>query len=91
MPRWLEHLKEGRGLEDGFNYNDPEADVLTIKIKEGALADEELLDNNIILGYDSDKNLVSIEVLDALKKGLLNALMELTKSKRNIARFLLSK
>jgi uncharacterized protein YuzE len=70
---------------------DPEADVLTIKIKEGALADEELLDNNIILGYDSDKNLVSIEVLDALKKGLLNALMELTKSKRNIARFLLSK
>jgi uncharacterized protein YuzE len=70
---------------------DPEADVLTIKIKEGDLADEELLDNNIILGYDSDKNLVSIEVLDASKKGLLNALMELKKSKRNIARFLLSK
>ena len=70
---------------------DPEADVLTIKIKEGALADEELLDNDIILGYDSDKNLVSIEVLDASKKGLLNALTELTKSKSNVARFLLSK
>jgi len=70
---------------------DPEADVLTIKIKEGALADEELLDNDIILGYDSDKNLVSIEVLDALKKGLLNALTELTKSKSDVARFLLSK
>jgi len=70
---------------------DPEADVLTIKIKEGDLADEELLDNDIILGYDSDKNLVSIEVLDASKKGLLNALTELTKSKRNIARSLLSK
>jgi uncharacterized protein YuzE len=70
---------------------DPEADVLTIKIKEGALADEELLDNDIILGYNSDKNLVSIEVLDASKKGLLNALTELTKSKSNVARFLLSK
>ena len=70
---------------------DPEADVLTIKIKEGALADEELLDNDIILGYDSGKNLVSIEVLDASKKGLLNALTELTKSKSNVAKFLLSK
>jgi len=70
---------------------DPEADVLTIKIKEGALADEELLDNDIILGYNSDKNLVSIEVLDASKKGLLNALTELTKSKSNVAKFLLSK
>lgn len=70
---------------------DPEADVLTIKIKEGALADEELLDNDIILGYDNDKNLVSIEVLDASKKGLLNALTELRKSKSNVARFLPSK
>jgi len=70
---------------------DPEADVLTIKIKEGALADEELLDNDIILGYNSGKNLVSIEVLDASKKGLLNALTELTKSKSDVARFLLSK
>ena len=70
---------------------DPEADVLTIKIKEGALADEELLDNDIILGYNSGKNLVSIEVLDASKKGLLNALTELMKSKSDVARFLLSK
>ena len=70
---------------------DPEADVLTIKIKEGALADEELLDNDIILGYDSGKNLVSIEVLDASKKGLLNTLTELMKSKSNVAKFLLSK
>jgi len=32
---------------------DPEADVLVIKLKEGSLVDEELLDNDVILGYDS--------------------------------------
>ena len=33
---------------------DPGADVLVIKLKEGSLVDEELLDNDVILGYDSE-------------------------------------
>ena len=70
---------------------DPEADVLVIKLKEGSLVDEELLDNDVILGYDSEGNMVSMEILDASRKGLMNALFELTKSRKEEVRFLLSK
>jgi len=70
---------------------DPEADVLVIKLKEGSLVDEELLDNDVILGYDSKGNIVSMEILDASRKGLINALFELAKSRKEETRFLLSK
>jgi uncharacterized protein YuzE len=70
---------------------DPEADVLVIKLKEGSLVDEELLDNDVILGYDSEGNIVSMEILDAPRKGLVNALFELAKSRKEEVRFLLSK
>jgi uncharacterized protein YuzE len=70
---------------------DSQSDVLVVKVKEGALADEELLDNDIILGCDKNGQLVSLEVLDASKKGLLNAFMELAKSKKETAKLLLSK
>jgi len=70
---------------------DPEADVLTLKVNEGALADEELLDNDVVLGYNSDGKLVSVEVMDASKKGLLNVLMELAKFRKDTAKLLLSK
>ncbi|MGY0287340.1 MAG: DUF2283 domain-containing protein [Candidatus Methanodesulfokora washburnensis] len=70
---------------------DPEADVLVIKLKEGSLVDEELLDNDVILGYDSKGNIASMEILDASRKGLMSALFELAKSRKKEARFLLSK
>jgi uncharacterized protein YuzE len=70
---------------------DPEADVLVIKLKEGSLVDEELLDNDVILGYDSEGNMVSMEILDASRKGLMSALFELAKSRKKEVRFLLSK
>jgi uncharacterized protein YuzE len=70
---------------------DPEADVLVIKLKEGSLVDEELLDNDVILGYDSKGNIVSMEILDASRKGLMSALFELAKSRKEETRFLLSK
>lgn len=70
---------------------DPEADVLVLKVKEGALADEELLDNDVILGYGIDGKVVTVEVLDASRKGLLNALLEIAKSKKDAAKLLLSK
>jgi len=63
---------------------DPEADVLVFKVREGALADEELLDNDVILGYNSEGKIVSVEIIDASKKGLLNALMELVKSRAKL-------
>ena len=70
---------------------DSEADVLVVKVKEGELAGEELLDNDVILGSDKSGKLVSIEILDASKKGLLSALIELAKSKKETAKLLLSK
>ena len=70
---------------------DPEADVLVIKLKEGSLVDEELLDNDVILGYDSKGNIASMEILDASRKGLMNALFELAKSRKEETMFLLSK
>ena len=51
---------------------DPEVDILVIKIREGEIADEELLDNDILIGYDQQKRIVSIEIWEATKKGLLN-------------------
>jgi uncharacterized protein YuzE len=70
---------------------DSEADVLVVKVKEGALAQEELLDNDVVLGCDKYGKLVSLEILDASKKGLLTALIELAKSKKETAKLLLSK
>ena len=77
-------------MEQIIKY-DPEADVLVVKVKEGALAEEELLDNDVILGCDKSGKLVSLEILDASKKGLLSAFMELAKSKKETAKLLLSK
>ena len=33
---------------------DPEADVLVVKLREGTVADEELLDNDVVVGYDRE-------------------------------------
>jgi len=70
---------------------DPEADVLVFKVKEGALVDEELLNNDVILGYDGEGKIVSVEIIDASKKGLLNVLIELAKSRKDTVKLLLSK
>lgn len=70
---------------------DPEADVLVLKVREGALANEELLDNDVILGYDNEGKMVSVEIFDASKKGLFNALLELAKFRRDKVEHLLSK
>ena len=70
---------------------DLEADVLALKVREGALADEELLDNDVVLGYDNEGKMVSVEILDASKKGLLNALFELARSRKDAVKHLLSK
>jgi len=43
---------------------DPEADVLVLKVREGALANEELLDNDVVLGYDDEGKMVSARAQD---------------------------
>jgi len=73
-----------------INY-DPEADVLVLKLREGLVVDEELLDNDVVLGYDGDGKIVSVEVLDASKRGLMNALIELAKAKREAVKLVLSR
>jgi uncharacterized protein YuzE len=73
-----------------INY-DPEADILVLKFREGFIVDEELLDNDVVLGYDGDGRVVSIEVLDASKRGLMNVLIELAKAKREAVKLVLSK
>jgi uncharacterized protein YuzE len=65
---------------DGHRY-DPEADALVVKLGEGAVADEELLDNDAAVGYDREGRVVYVEVLDASKKGLASALAELAKAR----------
>jgi len=73
-----------------INY-DPEADVLVLKLREGLVVDEELLDNDVVLGYDGDGKIVSVEVLDASNRGLMNALIELAKVKREAVKLVLSR
>jgi uncharacterized protein YuzE len=68
----------------------PEADVQILKVREGALVNEELLDNDGILGYDEGR-VVSVEIPDASKKGLMNSLLELAKFRRETVEHLLSK
>lgn len=70
---------------------DAEADILVLKVREGGIANEELLDNDIILGYDSEGKLVSVEIMDASKRGLLNTLFDLAKTRKETAKFILSK
>jgi len=43
------------------NY-DPEADVLALKLREGLVVDEELLDNDVVLGYDGGEQSGGLDV-----------------------------
>lgn len=49
---------------------DPEADILVIKIAEGCLHDEMLLDNDIVVQFDEDGKIIGLEIWDMSKRGL---------------------
>ena len=70
---------------------DPKADILTMKLKEGAIKNEKLLDSDVLLGYDKQGELVAVEVWDASKRGLLKTLADLANEKREIAQTILKK
>lgn len=70
---------------------DPKADILTLKLREGAIIDEKLLDSDVLLGFDEDGELVSLEVWDASKRGLLKSLTDLAREKRDVVEALLAR
>lgn len=70
---------------------DPKADILTLKVREAILHEEELLDNDVVLGYDEAGKVVAVEVWDASKRGLVNALLELAKDRKEIAELIYKK
>jgi uncharacterized protein YuzE len=72
--------EEGWEMDLIIRY-DPEADVLVVKLGEGAVADEELLDNDAAVGYDREGRVVQVEVLDASKKSLASAPAEPAKAR----------
>jgi len=70
---------------------DPKADILTLKLREGAIVDEKLLDSDVLLGLDIDGELVALEVWDASKRGLLKSLTDLAHEKRDLVETLLER
>lgn len=70
---------------------DPKADILAMKLKEGAIKNEKLLDSDVVLGFDDEGELVTIEVWDASKRGLLKTLADLANEKREVAETLLKR
>ena len=57
-------------MEEKIIRYDPEADILVIKIAEGRLHDEVLLDNDVVIQFDEGGKIIGIEVWDASKRGL---------------------
>jgi len=70
---------------------DPKADILTVKLREGAVADEKLLENDVLLGFDKKGELVSVEVWDASKRGLLKSLTDLAREKKEVVKTILER
>lgn len=70
---------------------DPKADILAMKLREGAIKDERLLDSDVVLGFDEVGELVAVEVWDASKRGLLKTLTDLANEKREVVEALLKR
>lgn len=70
---------------------DAKADVLSMKLKEGAIKNERLLESDVVLGYDEKGELVALEVWDASKRGLLKTLKDLANERRDVVEALLHK
>ena len=61
---------------------DPESDILFVRLRDGRVADELLLDNDVVLGLDDEGNILYLEVWQASRRGLLKILTDLARSKR---------
>ena len=64
---------------------DVEADVLTINLVDNVkVAEDRLLDNDIVVSFNKNGEVVQIQILDASKKGLVEALINIAKSKKHL-------
>jgi len=63
---------------------DSKADILTMKIREGAINDEKLLDSDVVLGFGKKGELVALEIWKASERGLLKTLTDLANEKREL-------
>jgi len=70
---------------------DPKADILAVKLREGAIKEEKLLDSDVVLGFDEEGELVALEIWDASKRGLLKTLADLANQKREVVETLLKR
>ena len=70
---------------------DAKADILVVKLSEGEIVDEKLLDSDILLGFDEEGEPVVFEVWDASKRGLMKSLIDLANEKRGIVDTLLER
>jgi uncharacterized protein YuzE len=68
---------------------DAKADILSMKLKEGAIQNERLLDSDVLLGFDEKGELVALEVWDASKRGLLKSFKDLANEKREVVEAIL--
>ena len=67
----------------GLIEYDPEADVLTVNLQPGKrIARDILLDNDAVISVDENGETVQVQVLDASRRGLLKALVELYKHRK---------
>jgi len=67
----------------------PDADVLVIELGRGRVVDEELLDNDIVIGYNEDREVVRIEIHYASKRGLIDVLKEFARARRDVVEHIL--
>lgn len=67
--------------EQGVILYDPEADILVVRIRGAEPRDEELLDNDIVVGLSETGDPVYVEVWHASRRGLLKALAALARKR----------
>ena len=68
---------------------DPEADILTVNIKPGArVAEDTLLDSDTVVSYSESGEVVQVQVLQASRQGLLEALLQLYRARKALLQLL---
>jgi len=70
---------------------DAKADILSVKLKEGEIIDEKLLDSDVLMGLDKNGEPVALEIWDASKRGLYKTLVDLAHEKRDLVDTLLNR
>lgn len=82
--------KEEWTLDPIIRY-DSRADILSVKLREGEIADEKLLDGDVLMGLDQSGEFVALEIWDASKRGLYKTLVDLATEKRDLVDTLLDR